>query len=58
LPGPREAIEERRYAEADGQIALVAQVIGDEAGYVEHLATELEAAAEAATASKNTAASQ
>ena len=58
LPGPREAIEERRYAEADGQIALVAQVIGDEAGYVEHLATELEAATEAATASKNTAASQ
>jgi N-acetylated-alpha-linked acidic dipeptidase len=58
LPGPREAIEERRYAEADAQIALVAQVIGNEAGYVEHLATELEAAAGTAPASTNTAASQ
>jgi len=58
LPGPREAIEERRYAEADAQIALVAQAIGDETGYVEHLANELEAAAGTATASTNTSASQ
>lgn len=44
LPGPREAIEERRYADADLQIALVAHAIEDEAAYVEHLTTELEAA--------------
>jgi hypothetical protein len=43
MPGPREAIEERRYAEADAQIALVAHSIDDEAGYIEHLASELEA---------------
>jgi N-acetylated-alpha-linked acidic dipeptidase len=58
FPGPREAIEERRYAEADGQIALVAHVINDEAGFVEHLATELEAAAGSAPASTEAAASQ
>jgi len=44
LPGPREAIEERRYADADGQIASVARAIEVEAGYVEQLAAELEAA--------------
>jgi N-acetylated-alpha-linked acidic dipeptidase len=44
LPGPREAIEERRYADVDGQIILVAHAIEDEAGYVDHLAAELEAA--------------
>jgi len=42
LPGIREAIEERRYADADSQIVLVAQAIDREAEYVEHLATELE----------------
>jgi N-acetylated-alpha-linked acidic dipeptidase len=46
LPGPREAIEERRYADADAQIALVAHAIGDEADYVEHLATQLDAASD------------
>lgn len=44
LPGPREAIEERRYRDADGQIEAVARVIDDEAGYVEQLAAELETA--------------
>jgi N-acetylated-alpha-linked acidic dipeptidase len=44
LPGPREAIEERRYADADAQIARVARAIEDEAGYIEHLANELETA--------------
>ena len=58
LPGPREAIEERRYADADAQIALVGRAIGDEAGYVEHLAAELEAAAGTAPTSTNAAASQ
>jgi N-acetylated-alpha-linked acidic dipeptidase len=42
LPGIREAIEERRYAEADPQIALVAHAIADEAAFVEKLAGELE----------------
>jgi N-acetylated-alpha-linked acidic dipeptidase len=44
LPGVREAIEERRYADVDTEIARAAQVIDDEAAYVEHLATELEGA--------------
>jgi len=42
LPGPREAIEERRYADADAEIARVAGVVAGEAAYVEHLAGELE----------------
>ncbi len=42
LPGPREAIEERRYADAEADIVLVAHAIEDEAGFVERLATELE----------------
>jgi N-acetylated-alpha-linked acidic dipeptidase len=54
LPGPREAIEERRYADADPQIALVAQAITNEAIYVEHLATELESAANSAPAATAT----
>jgi N-acetylated-alpha-linked acidic dipeptidase len=45
MPGPREAIEERRYADADEQIARVARVIEDEAAYVGHVAEELDAAA-------------
>jgi N-acetylated-alpha-linked acidic dipeptidase len=44
LPGIREAIEERRYADADAQIVLVAHAIESEAHYVEHLASELESA--------------
>ncbi len=45
LPGPREAIEERRYADADVEIARVAHVLDDEAAYVEHVAAELDSAA-------------
>jgi N-acetylated-alpha-linked acidic dipeptidase len=41
LPGVREAIEERRYSQADVQIALVAQALTDEAAYIEQLAKEL-----------------
>lgn len=41
LPGVREAIEERRYPQADTQIALVAQALTDEAAYIEQLAREL-----------------
>jgi N-acetylated-alpha-linked acidic dipeptidase len=48
MPGPREAIEERRYADADGEIARVAHAIEDEAALVAHLAAELQADAEAA----------
>jgi N-acetylated-alpha-linked acidic dipeptidase len=48
MPGPREAIEERRYADADGEIARVAHAIDDEAAYVEHIAAELEADSRAA----------
>jgi N-acetylated-alpha-linked acidic dipeptidase len=42
LPGVREAIEQRRYPEADAQIILAAHAIEDEAAFVEHLASELE----------------
>jgi N-acetylated-alpha-linked acidic dipeptidase len=45
LPGVREAIEQRRYAEADAQIVLVGRAIDDEATFVEHVATELDSAA-------------
>jgi N-acetylated-alpha-linked acidic dipeptidase len=44
LPGIREAIEERRYADADPQIALAAHAIQDEAVFVDKLASELETA--------------
>ena len=43
MPGPREAIEERRYEDADVQIARVAHAVEDEAALVEHVAAELEA---------------
>ncbi len=58
LPGPREAIEERRYADVDAQIALVAHAIDDEAVYIEHLATELEAANSSAPSSSTSSPSQ
>jgi N-acetylated-alpha-linked acidic dipeptidase len=51
MPGPREAIEERRYADADSEIARVAHAIDDEAALVAHLATELEADERAAGSS-------
>jgi N-acetylated-alpha-linked acidic dipeptidase len=43
LPGAREAIELKRYAEADGEIARIAKVLQDEAALVEQAASELEA---------------
>ena len=43
LPGPREAIEERRYSDADEQIVRVAQAIQGESAFVEKIAGELEA---------------
>jgi N-acetylated-alpha-linked acidic dipeptidase len=45
LPGVREAIEQRRYDEANAQIVLVGHAIDDEAAFVEHVATELDGAA-------------
>jgi N-acetylated-alpha-linked acidic dipeptidase len=53
LPGVREAIEERRYAEAEAQIALVAQALTDEAAYIEQLAKELESASTYSHASQS-----
>jgi N-acetylated-alpha-linked acidic dipeptidase len=44
LPGVREAIEQRHYAEANAQIVLLGHAIEDEAAFVEHLATELDSA--------------
>jgi N-acetylated-alpha-linked acidic dipeptidase len=41
LPGVREAIEDRRYQEAEKQIALLAQALTEEAAYIEQLAKEL-----------------
>ena len=45
LPGAREAIELKRYSEADGEIARIAKVLQDEAALVDGLAAELESAA-------------
>jgi len=53
LPGPRETIEARHYADADAQIVLVAHAIEDEAHYVEHLAAELDALSVAPPSSPN-----
>jgi hypothetical protein len=58
LPGPREAIEERRYADADAQITRAAQAIEDEAGYIEHLANELETACRLTPSSSTNSPSQ
>ena len=45
MPGVREAIELKRYSEADGEIARIAKVLQDEAALVDTVAAELEAAA-------------
>ncbi|MCU1304083.1 MAG: Glutamate carboxypeptidase [Candidatus Sulfotelmatobacter sp.] len=45
MPGIREAIEQRRWQEADGEIARVARVLENEAALVEVTAKELEAIA-------------
>jgi N-acetylated-alpha-linked acidic dipeptidase len=42
LPGVREAIEDRRYQEAEKQIALLAQALTEEGAYIEQLAKELQ----------------
>jgi N-acetylated-alpha-linked acidic dipeptidase len=44
MPGVREAIEQKRYAEADGEIARVARALQDEAALVDSAAAELEKA--------------
>jgi len=46
MPGAREAIELKRYDEADGEIGRIARVLQDEAALVDGLAADLEAAAE------------
>lgn len=58
LPGPRGAVEERRYADADTETARVALAISNEASYVERLAVELESAIPAPAGSNNTAAAK
>jgi N-acetylated-alpha-linked acidic dipeptidase len=45
LPGAREAIELKRYAEADGEIARIAKVVQDEAALVDSATLELAKAA-------------
>jgi N-acetylated-alpha-linked acidic dipeptidase len=42
MPGAREAIELKRYAEADGEIARIAKVLKDEAALADAAAAELE----------------
>jgi N-acetylated-alpha-linked acidic dipeptidase len=44
MPGVREAIEQKRHAEADGEIARVARVLQDEAALLDAAAGELEKA--------------
>jgi N-acetylated-alpha-linked acidic dipeptidase len=44
MPGAREAIEMKRYPEADGEIARIAKVLLDEAALVDAAAAELEKA--------------
>jgi len=44
MPGVREAIEQKRYAEADGEIARVARALRDEAALLDTAAGELERA--------------
>jgi N-acetylated-alpha-linked acidic dipeptidase len=41
LPGVREAIEERRYTEAEAHIGVLAQALNDEAAYIEKCAADL-----------------
>jgi N-acetylated-alpha-linked acidic dipeptidase len=42
LPGAREAIELKRYSEADGEIARIARALQDEAALADEAAAELE----------------
>ena len=50
LPGIREAIEERRYSEADEQIKLLSGVLQDEAVYIDGCANHLAGSPAAVTA--------
>jgi N-acetylated-alpha-linked acidic dipeptidase len=43
IPGVREAIEQKKWKEADGQIARVAQILQDEAALIDSAAKDLEA---------------
>jgi N-acetylated-alpha-linked acidic dipeptidase len=45
LPGVREAIEERRYSEAEAQIDLLSHALAETAACIEQLATELDSTA-------------
>ena len=45
IPGVREAIEERRWAEADSEILRVAKVLDSETALINSAAAELEQAA-------------
>jgi N-acetylated-alpha-linked acidic dipeptidase len=45
LPGAREAIELKRYSEADGEIARIAKALQAEAELVDGIAADLESAA-------------
>ncbi len=45
MPGAREAIELKRYSEADGEIARIAKALRDEAALADAAALELEKAA-------------
>ncbi|HKC13874.1 MAG TPA: transferrin receptor-like dimerization domain-containing protein, partial [Vicinamibacteria bacterium] len=42
MPGAREAIEQKRYAEADGEIARIAKALQDEAALIDSATAELE----------------
>jgi N-acetylated-alpha-linked acidic dipeptidase len=42
MPAAREAIELKRYSEADGEIARIAKALQDEAALVDSAAAELE----------------
>jgi N-acetylated-alpha-linked acidic dipeptidase len=42
MPGAREAIELKRYSEADGEIARIAKVLKDEATLADEAAGELD----------------
>ena len=42
MPGVREGIEQKRYAEADQEIVRVAKALEDEAALVEEAAKRLE----------------
>jgi hypothetical protein len=45
MPGIREAIEQRRWQEADTEIARVAKVLGNEAALIDSASSDLETSA-------------